>query len=364
MNKKTSKSKEPTSMEELLAQSKSKIKGFSKGEKIIGRVVSKNSKSLVLDIGGKSEGLVAESAFIEARDLIKTLEVGDEINAVVIIPEDRGGNVLLSLRHAANNAIWEKLENYKKEKKEISVKGRSASKAGLMVEVEGLYGFIPASQIAKKYIDFEELVDKKLKAKIIDLNRRNNKIVLSEKEVSEAGEIKLNKEALEKIKEGEIYEGKVTTITNFGCFVKLDIKGVKEVDVEGLVHISELSWEKIRKVSDLLKVGDKVKIKVLEVRDGRLSLSMKHAQKDPWEDIAKKYKADQKIKGKITKKSDFGMFVQLEPGVEGLVHITKIPPATNFRTGDQIDCYIEEIDSKEKRISLGITLTSKPIAYK
>ncbi|MFH1971228.1 MAG: S1 RNA-binding domain-containing protein [Patescibacteria group bacterium] len=362
MNKKTSKSKEPTSMEELLLLSNSKVKGFSKAEKVKGIVAAKNPKSLILDIGGKSEGVVAENAFIEARDLIKTLEIGDEVNAIVLIPETKEGTVLLSLRHAANDAIWEKLEKHFKNKKEISVKGKSASRAGIMVEVEGIYGFIPASQVAKKYSDLDELVEKSFKAIIIDLNRRNNKIVLSEKEVSEAGEIKLNKEALEKVKEGEIYEGKVITITNFGCFVRLDID--KKVEVEGLVHISEIAWEKVRKVTDILKEGDKVKVKVLEVRDGRLSLSIKHAQKDPWDDIAKKYKQEQKIKGSVTKVSDFGIFVQIEPGVEGLVHITKIPPATKFNIGDKVNCYIEEVDSKEKRISLGITLTAKPINYK
>lgn len=364
MNKKTSKSKEPSSMEELLKLNQSKIKGFSKGQKVTGKVVLKTSKSLILDIGGKSEGLVAENAFIEARDLIKTLEVGDEINATVIIPETKDGVVLLSLRHAANDAIWDKLEKARKEKKEISVKGRSASKAGVMVEIEGLYGFIPASQIGKKYQDLEDLVDKKFNTKIIDLNRRNNKIVLSEKEVSEAGEIKLNKEALEKVKEGEVYKGKVTTVTNFGCFVRLDIKGAKEVDVEGLVHISEISWEKVKKVSDVLKEGDSIEVKVIGIRDGKLSLSIKYAQKDPWEDVVKDFKPEQKVKGKITKKSDFGFFVQLKPGIEGLVHITKIPPATKFRVGDEIDCYIEEVDPKEKRISLGISLTSKPVGYK
>ena len=362
MNKKTLKSKEPTSMEELLALSKSKVKGFSKGEKITGKVASKNPKSLILDIGGKSEGVVAENAFIEARDLIKVLKIGDEVNATVLIPETKEGTVLLSLRHAANDAIWGNLEKYFREKKEISVKGKSASRAGVMVEVEGIYGFIPASQVGKKYSELDELVEKNFKAIIIDLNRRNNKIVLSEKEVSEAGEIKLNKEALKKVKEGEIYDGKVITITNFGCFVRLDID--KKVNVEGLVHISEIAWRKVRKVSDVLKEGDKVKVKVIEVRDGKLSLSIKHAQKDPWEDIAKKYKQEQKIKGSVTKVSDFGIFVQIEPGVEGLVHITKIPPATRFNMGDKVNCYIEEIDAKEKRISLGITLTSKPINYK
>ena len=362
MNKKTSKSKEPTSMEELLALSSSKVKGFSKGEKIKGKVASKNPKSLILDIGGKSEGVVAENAFIEARDLIKALEIGDEVNATVLIPETKEGTVLLSLRHAANDAIWENLEKHFREKTEISVKGKSASKAGVMVEVEGIYGFIPASQVGKKYADLEELVEENFKAIIIDLNRRNNKIVLSEKEVSEASEIKLNKEALRKVKEGEIYDGKVITITNFGCFVRLDID--EKVDVEGLVHISEIAWEKVKKVTDLLREGDKVKVKVIEVRDGRLSLSIKHAQKDPWEDIAGKYEQEQKVKGTVTKISDFGIFVQIEPGVEGLVHITKIPPATRFNIGDKVDCYIEEVDVKEKRISLGITLTSKPVNYK
>lgn len=365
MSTKTVSKKEPTSMAELLASASSSVKGFKMGDKIKGKVTAIYPKSLVLDIGGKSEGIVAEKAFQEARDLIRGLKVGDEITAMVLVPETREGTVVLSLREAATGAVWDKLEDEKKAGREVTVMGRNASASGVTVELEGKIGFIPASQLGHDAIsDMEGLVGEHFKAKIIELDKNSNKIILSEKEVSEAGEIKSNKEALSKVKEGEIYEGTVVTVTNFGCFVRLSIKGKEGSDVEGLVHISEISWEKIDKVSDVLKEGDKVKVKVIGVRDGRLSLSIKHAKKDPWDEAIEKYKPETKFTGKVTKVSDFGVFVQIEPGLEGLIHITKIPPATKLHTGDEIKCNIEEINIPEKKISLGLVLTSKPVGYK
>lgn len=359
----SSKSTKSVSMADLLAKAKFKIKAYSLGDRIKAKVVAKNPNSLILDISGKSEGIVSEKAFIEARDLIRDLKIGDEVTATVLIPETKEGNTLLSLRQAAREAVWGKLEKFKEESKGIDVKGRSALPSGVTVEFGGILGFIPSSQVGRQYSDnLEELVGKNFKAKIIEINKNSNKVVLSERMVSEEGEMKLNKEALEKIKEGEIYEGTVTTVTNFGCFVKLELG--KDLDVEGLVHISEISWEKVVRVADILRKGDNVKVKVLSQRDGKLSLSIRHAQKDPWTEADKKYQQETKFKGKVVKLSDFGVFVQIEPGLEGLVHITKIPPATKLRVGDEVNCYIEEIDTKERKISLGLVLTTKPVGYK
>lgn len=360
------KTSEPKTMEALLASYEGKTHGFSKGQRLTGKVIAKTPKALVVDIGGKSEGLVTEKAFIEARDFIKTLSVGDEVTAGVLIPENSEGYVILSLREATQGATWNRLREAKEKETPISVIGRGSGPSGVTVEVEGIVGFIPFSQLGKEAIENTQgLIGKSFRAKVIELEKSSNKVVLSEKAVSEAGEMKLAKEALEKVKEGELYDGVVTTVANFGCFVRVDIKeGKTTVPVEGLVHISELSWSKVGSVSDEVTEGDKVKVKVIGTRDGKLSFSIKGAKKDPWEEASKKYSSESKVTGKVTKITDFGVFVELEPGIEGLIHITNIPPGKKLSMGEEVNCYVQEIDPKAKKLSLGLVLTSKPIGYK
>ena len=354
MGKQKKTSSEPTTMAELLASAGTKIRAFTTGQKVKATVVSKNSKSLILDIGGKSEGVVVEKAFVEARDFVKTLKVGDTVT----------GTVLLSLRQAAFDSSWERLEKAKEEVVPVAVFGKGVNPSGVTVDVEGLTGFIPGSQLGKEASkNSQGLVGKYFKARVLEVDRLANKIVLSEKEVSDAADIKAGKEALAKIKEGEVYEGVVTTVANFGCFVKLDL-GKKGLEVEGLVHISELAWGKVENVSDVVAEGDKVKVEVIGTKDGRISLSIKAAMKDPWETAGTKYQVEAKVKGKVTRISDFGAFIEVEPGIEGLVHITNIPPGKRLSEGEEVDCLVQEIDAKAKKMSLGLVLTTKPIGYK
>ena len=356
--------KEATTMAELLAGTTTKIKGYTLGDKVKATVIAKTPKALILDIGGKSEGMVAEKAFQEAKEFIRTLEVGDSVTAMVLVPETREGNVLLSLRQASADAAWTILEKAMKDGSPLVVLGKGANSAGVAVEVEGVQGFVPSSQLGKETAkNVESLVGKYFKAIVIDLDKSNKKIVLSEKEISDAADMKAQRAAMAKIKEGQMYDGVVTTVANFGCFVKLDL-GSEKALVEGLVHISELSWEKTAKVSDVVKMGDKVKVRVIGARDGRLSLSIKHGEADPWDNFVTKFKVEDKFKGKVAKLSDFGIFVQIVPGVEGLVHMTKIPPATKFTVGQEVNCYIEELNVASKKVGLGLVLTSKPVGYK
>src|SRR3990170_3271739 len=314
-------------MAELLASASSKVRGLSSGQKINGVVSAKTPRSLILDIGGKSEGMVAEKAFIEARDFIKTLKIGDTVTATVLIPENRDGVALLSLRQAAFDSSWERLEKAKQGEVAVAVFGKGVNPSGVTVDVDGLTGFIPGSQLGKETSkNPQNLVGKYFKAVPLEVERLANKVVLSEKEVSDAADIK--------------------------------------VAIEGLVHISELAWGKVGVTSDAVSEGDKVKVKVIGVKEGRLSLSIKAALKDPWQDIAEKYKTDSKVEGKVTRVSDFGAFVEVEPGVEGLIHITNIPPGQRLSEGQEVNCYVQEVDAKGKKLSLGLVLTSKPIGYK
>ena len=194
-------------------------------------------------------------------------------------------------------------------------------------------------------------------------------MVLSEKEVSEAEEIGMQRDAMKEISDGQEFEGEVMTIYDFGAFIKIDApigkgKKSKTVPLEGLVHISELSFAKVDKPEDVVKVGDKVKVKVIGKRNNKLALSIKQMKDDPWMDVNKKYAKDKKVEGKVVKVSDFGVFVSLEPGIEGLIHITKIPPTHKINVGDEAKCIIEEVNVKDKRIALGLVLTSVPMGYK
>lgn len=356
-------------MADLLAKSKSGAKSLKMGQKVTGKVTQILSKSLIIDIGGKAEAMVSEKGFAEAREFISKLKVGDEINATVLVPEMRDGSVLLSLRDSISTSLWKSIEDVYKKGSEIPVVVKSATSSGVMVDANGIMGFIPLSQLSKDLSsEKDELVGKYFKAKVIDMDKIKNKLVLSEREVSEAEDIAATKKFLEKIKEGDLYEGKITTVANFGCFVKLD---VKEAEVEGLVHISELSWSKVVHPNEVVKVGQKVKVRVigknLDVSGkglGKLSLSIKNAQKDPWTNIEKEVKKDDKVSGKVIKVTDFGVFIEIKPGVEGLVHITKIAPGKRFSVGDMANCYIEEIDAKNRKISLGLVLTEIPLGYK
>jgi small subunit ribosomal protein S1 len=365
---KSTKSGKPSTMEELLAQAELKPKSYSLGDEIEGVVIEKNPKSLILDIGGKSEGMVAEKAFQEARGFINELKIGDKVKGRVIVTENPEGFVIISLRNAKNDFFWKKLEKAFKKDKKVKVRAKSANSSGVLVGVYGLSGFIPSSHLGKELTKaLSNIADKEFYTKILELDRKLNRVVLSEKFVSEKEEVEEARKAMHNVKKGEVYEGKVTTVADFGCFVeiKVPIKSKKtKVKLEGLVHISELSWDKIDKPSDLVKEGDKVKVKVIDKVGNKLSLSMKQTKDDPWLKASKKYKPESRAKGEVVKISDFGAFVQLEPGIEGLIHMTKIPPGKKLERGQKVNVYIEDIDPEEKRISLGLVLAEKPVGYK
>jgi small subunit ribosomal protein S1 len=353
-------------MADLLASQKSTQKRFSLNEKVEGTIIEKLPSALIIDIGGKSEGMVAERAYIEAKNFIKHLNIGDKITGKVIVSENPEGYTILSLRDASKVYFWDKLEKLENDDEEISVTAKSVNPSGIIVDVFGLNGFIPTSHLGKEIAkNLTKIVGENFKVKIIELDRNDSRIVLSEKAVSEKEAIKEQKQAFKLIKEGDIFEGKVTTVTDFGVFVEIKAPLKKEkINLEGLVYISELSWEKVGKPRDKFKVGDKVKVKVIDIKEGRLSFSIKQASEDPWTNIQEKYKSEMRVKGIVSKKSDFGVFVILEPGVEGLIHMTKIPPGKKIREKDEVEVYIEDVDPEEKRISLGLVLTEKPVGYK
>ncbi|OGM73827.1 hypothetical protein A2382_02340 [Candidatus Woesebacteria bacterium RIFOXYB1_FULL_38_16] len=353
-------------MEELLALYGSKIKSFKKGEIIDTKLTSVQKRKAFFDVGGKSEGVVTDEEFDTARAYIRSLKVGDTIQAEIVEPEAKDGLVHLSLARFAEEAVWLELEKALKNDTEVTVYGRAVTEKGIIIEYNSLSGFVPLTQLGKEVLkDTQSLIDKPFKVKPLEIDRAKERIVFSERAVSEGEEIKLQKQALDSFKPGDKYKGKVTQLTSFGAFIELkaDLKG-KKIPVEGLVHISELSWDKVGKPQEVLEEGDEVEVIVIESEEGKLALSIKQAQSDPWNTIAEKYAVDQKVKGTVLRKSNFGAFVVLESGVEGLIHLTKIPPGTDLKRGQEVNCYIESIDARERKIALGLVLTAKPIGYK
>ena len=359
----TTSKQEPTSMEELLALEQDKIRGLKKGE-IIGGVVSEiTPKSIFIDVGAKTDGVVLGKEFERAKDFVKNLKAGDAVKVYVGSTENEKGQILLSLRQAAVDFAWNKYEGLLKTGAPTEVKGREINRGGLIVDAPySLQGFVPGSQIGSLWQSkLEQLIGRKLEVKVIEVNREQNRLVFSEKLVSDAEKIERTAKAIKKLAVGALFEAEVTQVAPFGLFVKISVEGE---EVEGLVHISEISWQKVEDLTKLFKAGDKIKVKVISTEDGRVQFSLKQLLPDPWEELEKRYPVDSKLAGKITRLTSFGALVEIEPGIEGLIHISKIPPEVTLNEGEKVDIYIESVDRESRRISLGLVLSQKPIGYK
>lgn len=351
-------------MEQLLAGAKYEFKSFKRGQTITGKVSEIKGKVIYLDIGGKAEGMLGDKEYEYSHDYIKALKIGDEVSAVVISQENDSGQVILSLKRAANESRWKLFEKALASGDTLEVKGKEINKGGLLVEIEGVYGFIPSSQFSKEFSeDVDDLVGQTVKVKVIEVDREQNRLVMSEKAVTEAVEIEARKKAMSVVKVGETYKGKVAGVVPFGAFVEITVK--KNV-LEGLVHISELSWEKIDDVAKILKEGDSISVMVIGTDEstGKLALSLKRLSDDPWKNIVKAYPVDSKHAGAVTKIAPYGVFVHIDKGIEGLIHASKMPIDTAFKEGDKVNVFVESVDPDKRRLSLGVVLTAKPVAYK
>jgi ribosomal protein S1 len=363
----------PQTMEELLAQTSYRFYGFKRGEVVEGLITEKTKKSVWVDIGTKTEGLILDKEMRAAKDFVEQLKIGDKVTVVIYQPENDNGHPLLSFKKTLNDYLWVEFDEKLKTGEPVKVRGKEINRGGLVVETKGIAGFIPTSCFSSPFISNPAaLINRDFEAQIIEVDKEKNRLILSEKAVSEKGLLKEQEEILKKVKVGETFDGEVTGVMPFGLFVKVKLnqKGKqtkdKEIPVEGLVHISEISWEKVDDPSKFYKQKDKVKVKVLIVdkKSGKLNLSIKQLQEDPWDQIEKKYPVESKIKGEITRLAPFGAFVNLGRGVEGLIHISKIPAEKSLKVGDKVDCFVESIDKNGRKMSLGLVLTEKPIGYK
>jgi small subunit ribosomal protein S1 len=357
-------SKEPQTMEELLASSKAPIKRLKRGEQFEGIVKNIASKTVYIDIGAKSYGVVAGREYDAAREFVKNLKIDDKIMVSIASPEDSMGQILLSLKKAAFSSAWKKYLDAQAQNTEVEVLVKEQTQAGLLIDCDGLSGFIPTSQIGKIHQGkTSELINKKIRVKVLEIDQVQNRLLFSEKAVSEKEKIARLKTLLGKIEVNTTFEGEVTSILPFGVFVKIMIDNE---EIEGLVHISEVSWEKIADAQGMFDIGEKVKVVVIgkDEEAGRLSFSLKQTTDDPWQNKIKNYSQEKQVKGKVLKLIASGAVIGLEDGVEGFLHISKIPPTTKIDVGDTLDLVIEKIEAEKRRISLDLVLKAKPMGYK
>ncbi|MEN8253220.1 MAG: S1 RNA-binding domain-containing protein [Patescibacteria group bacterium] len=369
-SKKVSKTK-ITTMDELFKKKGDSIVVPKKGVAIKGKITKIAKKAMTVDIGAKTDGLVADKEFELAQELISKLKVGDEIEAMVFSTENDRGHILLSLKRAAVDAKWEFFKNAHKTQEEIAVKGLDVNKGGLIVGTHGVRGFVPSSQFSRQLLGkLHTLRNKNLQVKVIEVDQQKNRLIFSERHVSEAGELEQKEKALETVKQGEVYSGVVSGVMPFGLFVTVEVELSDKKDnlaqVEGLVHISEISWEKVEDPRDYNKVGDKIKVKVLgtDEQTGKLNLSIKQLSDDPWLSIEERYPVGTTFTGKVSRTESFGVFINVEPGVDGLMHQTKIERGKVYEKGEKVTVNVESIASKERRMSLSPVLTEVPVDYK
>lgn len=338
------------SMDELLAKTGKSLKILRHGDVVEGRVVSIARANVLIDLKAKSEGIVSSRELAENPGLYKNLKVGDTVLASVLQPENDRGYVVLSLKKAASEYRWRELSKIFEEGSTLTVRVTEYNKGGFLVDA-GIPGFIPLTHLDKARMSQvagpEKLIGQALDVKIIEMDRALNRLVFSEKEAKSNMTPKKRVEILSAFKRGDVLTGEVSAILPFGIFVELN-------GVEGLCHISEISWEKVDDPGALYKVGQKVKVKVLEVDPGanKLALSIKALLENPWQEAAGKYKVGDRITGTVSKVVPFGAFVLLEPGLEGLIHVSEtVGP---LKVGEKVEAEVIAVEPEKQKLGLSV----------
>jgi small subunit ribosomal protein S1 len=343
--------------EELARAVEESLKDFKEGDILEGTVVKVDRDEVLVDIGYKSEGVVPSKELSIRHDVdpSQVVEVGDPIEALVLQKEDKEGRLILSKKRAQYERAWGRIERIMTEGGTITGPVIEVVKGGLILDI-GLRGFLPASLVDLRRVrDLHPFVGQELECKIIELDRNRNNVVLSRRAFLEESQSEGRKKFLESLTKGERRKGTVSSIVNFGAFV--DLGGV-----DGLVHVSELSWKHVDHPSEVVSVGQEVEVEVLDVdldRE-RVSLSLKATQEDPWKEFERKYRAGEVISGQVTKLVPFGAFVRVAQGIEGLVHISELSdshvesPEHVVNVGDQVQVKVIDVDVPRRRISLSM----------
>ncbi len=345
-------------MEALLK--KSQIAKIIKGQELDAKIVLLSKKSLLFDIGAKAYAVLGNIEQREISTYLPYLKQGDSVKVRVISAESKEGYPVVSLQKFFQKGKWEILAEKKEKEEEIEVMCGEYGKGGVFIDFMGIRGVIPKIQLTEEYITHpEKLTGQKVKVKILEVDELKNRLVVSQKAAVFKISQKDLKEKFDKIKEGGKYKAKVLGVSEFGVFCEVE-------GVEGLIHISEISWEKVADASAYVTPDETLDVVVVEKNpvDFKLNLSIKRLSKDPWEDIEEKYPKDREIEGEIVRKEKYGYFVRLEPGIEGLVHISKLTGEENFKTGQKIKVFVERIDKKSRRMSLVLPQKERPVTYR
>lgn len=343
-------------MDELLATSD--IQPLKSGDVVEGTITEVKKNEIWVDLGARGVGVVTRREIARAQDL----KEGEPVTVSIIEPETDEGYVMLSMRRAAKDRGWDELQRLFEAQEIIEINPYDANRGGLLVEVEGIRGFLPVSQLAAGHYPrvsgadkdeilqkLNELTKKTLKARILDVSKKDNKLIVSEKEAVR-DELQ-NRFA--KLKVGDSVKGIVTGVIDFGAFVNVD-------GIEGLIHISEISWERVEDPKKYVKVGDSVEAKIIAIDKDRLSLSLKQTQEDPWLQEVKAFKKGDSVEGKITRITPFGAFVQLSPAVEALVHVSEmsndegVDPEKLFQLNEKKTFKVLDIDLEGRKIALSL----------
>ena len=330
---------------------------FEEGDVVTGKVVRIDNDEVLVDIGYKSEGVIPsnELSIRKSVDPSDEVEMGEEVDALVLTKEDQDGRLILSKKRARFEKAWRRIEAAAESGEPVEGTVIEVVKGGLIIDL-GVRGFLPASLVdIRRVPHLDEYLGKPIECKVIELNRSRNNVVLSRRAVLEEERKEQRQEILERLQPGDIVEGTISNIVDFGAFV--DLNGI-----DGLIHISELSWSHVNHPSEVLAIGDKVNVKVLDIdRDRqRISLGLKQTQEDPWQRVVQTYNVGDELEGKVTKVVTFGAFVEILDGVEGLVHISELAqhhvenPRDIIQPGDDVKVKILEIDSERRRLSLSI----------
>jgi small subunit ribosomal protein S1 len=343
-------------MDDLLASSS--VQQLKVGDVIEAEILSVKKHEVWVDLGANGIGVVMRREIGHGQ----LLEIGQKITVSVVDPELEEGHILLSMRRAAKDRGWDELQRLQESQEIIDIVAYDANRGGLLVELEGIRGFLPVSQLAAGHYprvsgaDKDEilqklnsLVNKPIRVRVLDVSRKDNKLIFSEKEA-----VKDDIQAhFSKLKVSDIVDGIVTGVTDFGAFVNAD-------GIEGLIHISEISWEHVEDPRDYLKVGETAKAKIIAIDKDRLSLSLKQMSEDPWIEQIKKFKKGNIVEGKITRITPFGAFVQLSPAIEALVHVSEmsddetVDPEKIFQLNEKKKFKVIDIDIEARKIALSL----------
>ena len=342
------------------------IVAFDEGDVVSGNVVRIDQDEVLVDIGYKSEGVIPmnELSIRKSVDPHDEVELGEEVDALVLTKEDQDGRLVLSKKRARFEKAWRKIEGAAESGEPVEGTVIEVVKGGLIIDL-GVRGFLPASLVdIRRVQNLDEFMGTKIECKVIELNRSRNNVVLSRRAVLEEERKEVRQQILDRLQPGMVVEGAISNIVDFGAFVDLD-------GIDGLIHISELSWSHVNHPSEILSIGDVVPVKVLDIdRDRqRISLGLKQTQEDPWQRVIDTYRVGDELEGSVTKVVTFGAFVEIMDGVEGLVHISELAhhhvdnPREIVEPGQDVRVKILEIDSERRRLSLSVKRVTEQLPH-